>query len=207
MRAAAKHFLTQAAKCLVCHKVQGKGGDVGPDLSQVGGKFDRTHLIESILDPSAQIPEGFYATTIATTAGRFLTGIVKAESAEEILLLDVEGKRVTIPVHEINCAVSKVSLMPMGLADGMTPAEFTDLIAFLASLHTGRQPTPGEGALGKLDLPSGFTAEIVATAFTGATALEVASDGRIFVCEQTGSALRRQEREAASGAVRKVAGR
>src|SRR5690349_3890479 len=41
-------FTSAVAKCAVCHRVHGQGGDVGPDLSQIGGKFDRTHLIESI---------------------------------------------------------------------------------------------------------------------------------------------------------------
>ena len=41
-------FSSPARACGTCHKVRGLGGDVGPDLSQIGGKFDRTHLIESI---------------------------------------------------------------------------------------------------------------------------------------------------------------
>jgi putative heme-binding domain-containing protein len=181
-------FTSQAAKCAVCHKVNGQGGDVGPDLSQVGGKFDRTHLIESILDPSAQIPEGFHATTIATSAGRFVTGIVKSESATEVTLQDVEGKRIVIPVRDVESrAVSTVSLMPAGLANGMSPGEFTDLIAYLANLRTGRLATPGEGTLGRLTMPPGFEADVVVSGLTGATSLEVASDGRIFVCEQTGA--------------------
>jgi glucose/arabinose dehydrogenase len=69
----------------------------------------------------------------------------------------------------------------------MSPAEFTDLIAYLESLRTGRRPTPGEGIAGRLTLPPGFKAEVVATGLSGATALEVAGDGRVFVCEQTGS--------------------
>src|SRR5438128_2512369 len=68
-----------------------------------------------------------------------------------------------------------------------TPAQFTDLIAYLETLRTGRQPTPGEGVTGALLLPPGFKAEVVATGLTGATALEIAADGRIFLCEQTGA--------------------
>src|SRR5262245_7063564 len=48
-------FASATTTCATCHKVRGQGGDLGPDLSQIGGKFDRTHLIESILDPSAEI--------------------------------------------------------------------------------------------------------------------------------------------------------
>lgn len=181
-------YQSAAARCAICHKVRGQGGDVGPDLSQVGGKLDRTHLIESILDPSAEISQGYHATIIETKAGRVLTGIVKVESAKGVTLLDAEAKSITVAPDEIaSRAVSKVSLMPAGLADRMTPGEFTDLMAYLASLRTGRAPTPGEGVGGPLTLPAGFKAELVVTGLTGATAMEVAPDGRIFVCEQTGT--------------------
>src|SRR5262249_43380553 len=53
-------YLSAAAQCAACHKAHGQGGDLGPDLSQVGGKLDRTHLIESILDPSAEILQGYH---------------------------------------------------------------------------------------------------------------------------------------------------
>jgi len=181
-------FASATAKCAVCHKVQGQGGDAGPDLSQIGGKFDRTHLIESILDPSAEILQGFQSTVIVTKAGRVVTGIVKSESATAVTLVDAEAKHITIPLRDIESrAASKVSLMPTGLAEALTPAQFTDLIAYLETLRTGRQPTPGEGVTGALLLPPGFKAEVVATGLTGATALEIAADGRIFLCEQTGA--------------------
>jgi putative heme-binding domain-containing protein len=181
-------YRSATARCATCHKVHGQGGEVGPDLSQIGGKFDRTHLIESILDPSAEILQGYHATVLETRAGRVFNGIVKSESARAITLLDAEGKSITIPRGDlVSRTLSKVSLMPEGLADGLTPAEFTDLISYLAALRTGRAPTPGEGSSGKLTLPPGFQADVVASGFTAATALEVAPDGRIFVCEQTGS--------------------
>jgi len=181
-------FVSTTARCAACHKVAGKGGEVGPDLSQVGGKLDRTHLIESILDPSAEIPQGYHATVIETKSGEVFTGIVKSESAEAITLLDAEGKKVVVRPREIaSRAVSKVSLMPVGLADGMTPEQFADLIAYLESLRTGGAPTPGEGVTGALTLPPGFEVDVVATGLTGATAFEAAPDGRLFVCEQTGT--------------------
>jgi putative heme-binding domain-containing protein len=180
-------FISAATTCATCHKVHGQGGDIGPDLSQIGGKFDRTHLIESILNPSAEISQGYHATIITTKSGRVLTGIVKSESTTVITLLDAERKQITVPLRDVESReASKVSLMPAGLADRMTPADFSDLVAYLETLRTGRKPTPGEGVWGTLTLPPGFEAEVVATGLTGATALEVASDGRIFVCEQTG---------------------
>jgi putative heme-binding domain-containing protein len=181
-------YLSAAARCAICHKVQGQGGEVGPDLSQIGGKFDRTHLIESILDPSAEIVQGYHATLVETKAGRTYTGIVKSESATAVTLVDADAKTITIPLKEVERReLSKVSLMPEGLANLLTPGEFTDLIAYLATLRTGRAPTPGEGSPGTVTLPKGFRVRQVAAGFTGATAFEVASDGRIFICEQTGA--------------------
>src|SRR5215471_4267081 len=157
-------FWSANSQCSPCHKVHGQGGEVGPDLSQIGGKFDRTHLIESILVPSAEIPQGYHATVIETRSGRIVTGIVKSESSTTLTLLDGDGKTITVPPGDIeHREVSKVSLMPEGLADQMTPAEFTDLIAYLATLHTRREATPGEGTTGLLTLPAGFKAEVVAT--------------------------------------------
>src|SRR5216683_3267727 len=89
-------YQSAAARCESCHKVNGQGGEVGPDLSQIGGKFDPTHLIESILDPSAEILQGYQATVIESKSGRVVTGIVKSESATAVTLVDAEGKRITI---------------------------------------------------------------------------------------------------------------
>src|SRR5262249_4070232 len=60
-------YRSAAAGCATCHKVHGQGGDAGPDLSQIGGKLDRAHLIESILNPSAEIPPGYHVTVIETS--------------------------------------------------------------------------------------------------------------------------------------------
>ncbi len=181
-------FFSSATKCSSCHKVHGQGGESGPDLSQIGGKFDRTHLIESILDPSAEVLQGYQSTIIACKSGRVFTGIVKSESATAVTLVDAENKAITIPMGDIESrAVSKASLMPTELVEAITPAEFRDLIAYLETLRTGRKPTPGEGVTGALTLPPGFRATVVATGLTGATAMDVAPDGRIFLCEQTGA--------------------
>src|SRR5437899_10261857 len=88
-----KVFLSANAQCAPCHKVHGQGGDVGPDLSQIGGKFDRAHLVESILEPSRQIVEGYRSTVLALRDGRVLTGIVREESAERLTVVDAGGQR------------------------------------------------------------------------------------------------------------------
>src|SRR5262245_14197636 len=113
-----KLFVSERYKCSVCHQARGQGGDSGPDLSQIGGKFDRTHLIESILEPSAQILEGYRTTIIDTVAGRVVAGIVRSESTSAITLVDAEGRIESIAKSQVESrTVSDVSPMPAGLAD------------------------------------------------------------------------------------------
>ena len=70
-----------AHDCSRCHKVRGEGGDVGPDLSDVGGKLDRDLLIQSVIEPSRQVVEGYRTTVLALSDGRVLSGIVREEEA------------------------------------------------------------------------------------------------------------------------------
>jgi putative heme-binding domain-containing protein len=175
-------------RCSACHVVQEAGGCVGPDLSAIGGKFDRPHLIESLLEPSRQIVEGYRATIITTTDGRTETGLVTRQSADRLALVDGEGRERIVATHDIQeRRASPVSLMPDGLAATLTPAEFTDLVAFLESLRPGGNLTPGEASSGAVRLPAGFEISIIATRLTGSTALECSRDGRILICEQSGT--------------------
>lgn len=181
-------FAAETLKCATCHKVAGEGGAAGPDLSLVAGKLDRTHLIESLLDPSAQILEGFRTTNLLLKDGRALSGIVVSESDEGITLVDAANKATKVARDDVEeRSTSPTSLMPANLTANLSPAEFTDLIAYLETLHAGRRPSPGEGIAGSVMLPEGFNATTIAIGLTGGTTLEVAPDGRVFVCEQTGA--------------------
>jgi putative heme-binding domain-containing protein len=176
------------AKCILCHRVRGEGATIGPDLSGIGGKFARPHLIESILEPSRQIVEGYRATLVATSNGRVITGLVKNETNRQLTLVDGEAhERV---VHKPDIEDRKfldVSIMPDGLAAELSRDQFADLIAYLETLRAAGQPTPGSGSVGPVILPPGFAMEKVSGGLTAAAALAVAADGRVFVCEQIGS--------------------
>ena len=157
-------------RCNACHKIENDGGDVGPPLTAIGGKFDRPHLIESVLEPSRQIVEGFRATVVQTNDGRTLSGIVRQESDTELILIDGKAERQTIAKSDIaERAASPVSLMPAGLADQLSPEEFADLIAYLERLRTGPADF-GAGVSGPIRLPPGFSVRTIATGISGATA-------------------------------------
>ncbi len=179
---------TAHAACLRCHRVGGAGGDIGPDLSDVGGKLGREHLIESVLEPSRQIVEGYRSVVVATRDGRLWTGLVKGETGETITLVDAEAREHVLRKAEVEGRKeSDASVMPEGLASRLSREQFADLIAYLEGLRSAAPPTPGSGVAGHLALPEGFTSAKVAGGLTAATALAVASDGRVFVCEQTGA--------------------
>lgn len=180
-------FDEQRTKCAVCHRIGERGGAVGPDLSKIGGKFDRPHLIESLLEPSAQIVEGYRTSLLITAGGQVHAGILKGRKDGKLLLIDAANQALEIRADEIEDeTIAAASLMPTGLADSLSPAEFTDLVAYLEKQRTGKNRF-GSGVSGPVSLPPGFEITTVATGLSGATALEVAPDGRIFICEQSGA--------------------
>ncbi len=153
--------------CVDCHRARADGGDVGPDLSDVGAKYDRAQLIESVLEPSRQIVEGYRPTVLAMSDGRVVTGLVKSESNEVLELVDAERRRLVVRKGDIEeRRAAETSLMPDNLAESLAPDAFADLIAFLASLRSNRQPSPGSDVFGPLTLPPGFSARVVADGLT-----------------------------------------
>jgi putative heme-binding domain-containing protein len=121
--------------CIKCHAIKGEGGAVGPDLSDIGVRYPKDEIIQSILYPSAKIFSGYEPVTVALTDGRVLTGIVKNDTAEILEIQDAEAKKIAIPKADIDeKKVSNVSLMPNGLAEGLSKGDFADLISYLETL-------------------------------------------------------------------------
>jgi putative heme-binding domain-containing protein len=127
--------LENGAGCIKCHKVGNEGGDIGPALSGIASKYDRTKLIESVLYPSRQIFDGYQQTIIRTKKGRVEAGAVREETDDQLTLVDSAGEKIIIKKSDIERRkFSDVSLMPEGLHTGLKPEEFADLIAYLVSL-------------------------------------------------------------------------
>ncbi len=134
--------------CLKCHAVGGQGGAVGPELGGVGVKYPREELITSVLYPSQRISSGYEPVVLATADGRTLTGIIKSETPEAIEIEDAEAKRIKLAKTDLDGRkTSDVSLMPNGLAEGLTPNDFADLIAYLETLKD-TSALHGPGAAG-----------------------------------------------------------
>ena len=129
----------QAATCAQCHKVRGKGGAVGPELTDVlkRWKGDRHALLREVLDPSHRIDPKYAVQVIATEDGKVFTGIVKAEDKQTIsLLVNPESAKPTVIQRAEIDEMFKTSksMMPKALLDRFTKDEIFELMAFLVSL-------------------------------------------------------------------------
>lgn len=132
MAASAKSDL----QCLKCHKVNGQGGQIGPDLSAVGKKASRENLLESILIPSKAIADQYVSWIIETRGGLFLTGLIMEETGDQVLLRDANGKDTRIDKKEIaSRSKSPTSLMPADLIAAMTSADLVDVVEYLLTLQ------------------------------------------------------------------------
>jgi quinoprotein glucose dehydrogenase len=128
-------FASAALACAKCHKVDGQGGDVGPDLSGVGRQFGRRDLAESVLHPSRRVREGYGQVTVRTKGGEVHTGVLRGETAEELILVDGEGRRRRIAKEDVERRrAGELSMMPENLRASMSLADFADLMAYLEAL-------------------------------------------------------------------------
>jgi putative heme-binding domain-containing protein len=127
-------FRRKDLSCLKCHAVGGAGGQVGPDLSSIGASAQVDYLIESILLPNKAIKENYHSLIVSTQRGQVFTGIKVRETPAELVLRDAEDREIVIPAKDVDEKTPGRSLMPDGLADGLTRPEFLDLARFLAEL-------------------------------------------------------------------------
>ncbi len=127
-------FERAAVSCLRCHKVGGVGGEVGPDLTGIGGRQKRDYLLESIVDPNRQIAKGFETVVLTLTSGKYVTGVIKSEDASSVRLMTPEGALVTVPKADIDERNRGKSAMPEDLTKYLSRSDLRDLVEFLAGL-------------------------------------------------------------------------
>ncbi|HET6325377.1 MAG TPA: c-type cytochrome, partial [Planctomycetaceae bacterium] len=122
--------------CYRCHTVQGRGGKIGPDLSNIARSSDRTKLAESILRPAKEIAPQFVTWSFVTRSGKTLTGVLVSEDREgHVRIGGADGRVIEIDASQIEeRRQQSTSIMPERLTDLLTVGEFRDLIAFLATL-------------------------------------------------------------------------
>ncbi len=127
-------FRRKDLNCMTCHSVSKAGGDIGPDLSAVGQTSPPDYIINSILLPDQSIKEQYHTLVVLTAQGQVYQGIVVDKDNQKIVLKESTGAVRTVPVDSIDEQKAGGSLMPKGLVNLMTHAEFVDLVRFLSEL-------------------------------------------------------------------------
>jgi putative membrane-bound dehydrogenase-like protein len=118
-------------QCMKCHKLDGRGFAVGPDLAAAQNRPDESLLVD-LLDPSSTITAGFRTYTVSTRNGKLYTGVLANETATSITLRREQGAEDVILRREIeDMAASSKSLMPDGLEKEISPQDMADLLGYL----------------------------------------------------------------------------
>ncbi len=126
--------------CIRCHRFEGQGALVGPELTDIGLRQSRAQIIESVLYPSKLILDGYQQVFFTMKDDTDYAGIVRSENPDTVTIIDSLGKTNVLEKAKIATRkISKLSLMPDGLQAGLSLTEFADLIAYVES-HAGAAP-------------------------------------------------------------------
>jgi quinoprotein glucose dehydrogenase len=121
------------AQCLRCHRIGSDGGDVGPQLGDIGKRGTREYILESIVAPNHKIAAGFETLIVKLADGKVHVGIKKGETETELELLCPPDQRVKIAKSQIVSTKTGPSTMPEDLAKLITKRDLRNLVEFLAS--------------------------------------------------------------------------
>ena len=128
-------FERAESSCVTCHRVNDKGVDFAPALSEIGSKLPKEAIYDAIINPNASISMGFETTQLQTKDGTLAIGIVRSETNDELVLALPGGATNKFNKHEIAKREKlPTSMMPSGLNQALSQQDLVDLVEYLASL-------------------------------------------------------------------------
>jgi putative heme-binding domain-containing protein len=123
------------ATCAACHRAEGVGHEIGPNLAAIKNRGTEAILL-NVLDPNREVNPQFVNYVVMTTDGRTLTGLIAGETAAGITLTRAESLSDTIAREDIDAMWSTgQSIMPEGLENEIDLQAMADLIAYLMSIE------------------------------------------------------------------------
>ncbi|WP_026630617.1 DUF7133 domain-containing protein [Dyadobacter alkalitolerans] len=133
-----RYFMTNsAAECVRCHSIGGQGGEVGPNLSNIGNVLSREQILQALIEPSARLSPGFGMVMLTLKDGTSAAGILTQESDHELVLKTSEAEPLKIATARIAKRDNVPSSMPpMGTI--MSKREIRDMVEFLSGLKSAR---------------------------------------------------------------------
>ncbi len=124
-----------AKQCANCHRVAGKGGRIGPDLSRIGSARTRDALVREIRTPHEWIPPAYETVTVVTKDGQKVRGVKKNEDAFSIQVMDMRERIQGYLKSNVEVQYDKSSLMPAFDAKRLNDSDLSDLVGYLTTLR------------------------------------------------------------------------
>jgi putative membrane-bound dehydrogenase-like protein len=123
------------SSCITCHRVDDKGADFGPALSEIGTKLPKEALFDSIINPNAGLSMGFETTQLALKGGGIGMGIVRSETNDDLVLALPGGVSQKFAKNTITKRDKlTISMMPSGLNQALTQEDLVNLVEYLSTL-------------------------------------------------------------------------
>jgi putative heme-binding domain-containing protein len=123
------------ANCIACHKLNGVGQEIGPDLAKYDEKLKPADILKDIIEPSFRINEKYQTFIIETNAGKVVTGLIIEEKGDTVKVLENPlAKTAPVVIKKSDIADRKkspTSIMPKGMMDKLTREEILDLLAYV----------------------------------------------------------------------------
>lgn len=120
--------------CYRCHIIEGRGRAIGPDLTMIGHSQERSHILESILDPSREIAPLYTMWSITLKSGQRVDGmLLRRDGQENEVYVDATAQETHVMEPDVvDRKMRKESLMPASLVQALTDQELRDLVALLS---------------------------------------------------------------------------
>lgn len=129
-------FESATLLCQSCHRIQGNGGHLGPDLSRIGRIRNRRDLVEAIVLPSASIARDHESWIAETATGDSYTGVLLESTSESVVLGLAGGTETRLGRSSLSrLETVPTSLMPQGYGEALPREQLADLVAYLQSLQ------------------------------------------------------------------------
>lgn len=133
-----------ASTCKACHSMQGEGGAVGPDLTQLGTRFSAKDMLEAIVDPNKTVSDQYAATQFTLRNGNSIVGRLVNEDKLAYYVsqnpYSPETLEKVLKKNVVSTKISNVSIMFQGLINALNEDEFKDLMAYLMSGGNEKNP-------------------------------------------------------------------
>jgi putative heme-binding domain-containing protein len=125
-----------SSQCASCHRVSGRGGRIGPDLTRVGIARSRAALVREIRTPSEFVAPNYETVTLVTKDGQRIRGAKKNEDVFSIQVMDTRERIQGFLKSNLQDVVyEKTSLMPEYPPGRLNDSDLNDLVGYLSTLR------------------------------------------------------------------------